>query len=70
MSGDVDSTGRLEDGQEFWIAEVRGTKVTIHFGKLGTTGHKATRELGSIKAAEEFLADRLRKKLEAGFKPV
>ncbi|TFH06924.1 MAG: WGR domain-containing protein [Candidatus Thorarchaeota archaeon] len=68
-------TGRLVQGepgngsQKFWNAEVKGNSVTIHFGKVGTTGTVGCREFKDYEAAEIFLAQRVRKKLEEGYKP-
>ena len=68
-------TGRLVQGdsgngsQKFWNAEVKGNSVTIQFGTVGTTGTKACREFKNYEAAETFLAQRVRKKLEEGYKP-
>lgn len=70
MAGDRQSTDRYEDGNDFWIAEILGTSVTIRFGKIGTTGHKASRDFSSFKDAKEFAEKRLQKKIEEGFKPV
>ncbi len=56
--------------QQFWNAEVNGKSVTIHFGKVGTPGHRGSREFSSIDAAESFLAQRVRQKLEEGYKPL
>ena len=56
--------------QQFWNAEVNGKSVTIHFGKVGTRGHPGSREFSSIEAAEHFLAQRVRQKLEEGYKPL
>jgi predicted DNA-binding WGR domain protein len=70
------ATGRLiqddpiNGTQQFWNAEVNGKSVTIHFGKVGTPGHRGSREFPSIDAAERFLAQRVRQKLEEGYKPV
>ena len=68
-------TGRLflgesnSEDQKFWNAEIKGTSVTIHFGKVGTPGTTGCREFTSYEAAEVFLAQRVRKKLEEGYKP-
>ena len=68
-------TGRLIQGdsnsgdQKFWNAEIKGTSVTIQFGKVGTQGTTGSREFASYEAAEGFLAQRVRKKLEEGYKP-
>jgi predicted DNA-binding WGR domain protein len=59
-----------DDDQKFWNAELIGKSVTIHFGKVGTSGHRGTREFSSIAAAEQFLAQRVRQKLEEGYKPL
>ena len=68
-------TGRLiqkdsnSGDQKFWNAEIKGTSVTIQFGKVGTQGTTGCREFTSYEAAEVFLAQRVRKKLEEGYKP-
>lgn len=68
-------TGRLIQGlsesgnQKFWNAEIKGSSVTIHFGTVGTPGTIGCREFSSYEAAENFLAQRVRKKLEEGYKP-
>jgi len=68
-------TGRLIQGesdkehQKFWNAEINGNSVTIHFGTIGTPGITGCREFNSYEAAEVFLAKRVRKKLEEGYKP-
>ncbi len=55
--------------QKFWDAEIKGNSVTIHFGTVGTQGTRGSREFPSYEAAENFLAQRVRKKLEEGYKP-
>ena len=68
-------TGRLVQGepgngsQKFWKAEVKGNSVTIYFGTVGTPGTVGCREFKNYEAAETFLAQRVRKKLEEGYKP-
>lgn len=57
------------EDQQFWNAEIKGTSVTIHFGKVGTQGTRGSREFTTYKAAEIFLSQRVRKKLEEGYKP-
>ena len=52
-----------------WKAEVKGNSVTIQFGKVGTAGTTGCREFTTYEAAETFLAQRVRKKLEEGYKP-
>ncbi len=56
--------------KEFYQVEISGHTVTIQFGKIGTTGHRASREFTSNKQAEEFVIVRIRKKLEDGFREV
>jgi len=69
-------TGRLiqkdsiNGTQQFWNAELNGKSVTIHFGKVGTPGHRGSREFSSIDEAEMFLAQRVRQKLVEGYKPL
>jgi predicted DNA-binding WGR domain protein len=72
-SEDSTNTGRYEkvDGMkdpEFWLAEIEGTTVTIQFGKVGTSGHRASRQFTSIQEAKEFVEKRLKDKLTQGFK--
>ena len=55
--------------QKFWNAEIKGNSVTIHFGKVGTQGTRGSREFITYEAAEVFLSQRVRKKLEEGYKP-
>ncbi|MCK5265657.1 MAG: WGR domain-containing protein, partial [Candidatus Thorarchaeota archaeon] len=43
--------------------------VTVHFGTVGTQGTRGSREFPTYEAAETFLAQRVRKKLEEGYKP-
>ena len=68
-------TGRLVKGdltsgnRKFWDAEIKRNSVTIHFGKVGTKGTRGCREFTSYEAAENFLSQRVRKKLEEGYKP-
>ena len=59
----------ISGDQKFWDAEIKGTSVTIHFGKVGTQGTRGSREFPTYEAAESFLAQRVRKKLEEGYKP-
>ncbi|MFX1369487.1 MAG: WGR domain-containing protein [Promethearchaeota archaeon] len=55
---------------KFWEAEATGKFVTIRFGKIGTSGHRATREFGSVEEAERFMAERLLNQIEKGYRPV
>jgi predicted DNA-binding WGR domain protein len=70
------NTGRLiqDDSingtKQFWNAELNGKSVTIHFGRVGTAGHRGSREFSSVEAAEVFLAQRVRQKLDEGYKPL
>ncbi|MHA1908557.1 MAG: WGR domain-containing protein [Candidatus Thorarchaeota archaeon] len=70
MSSKVINTGRYESSTDFWSAEIRGKSVTIHFGKVGRNGTRAAREFGSQAEAEYFVNDRLKGKIEEGFKLV
>ena len=68
------STGRLEFNDaargrhEFWKADLEGRTVTIHFGKVGTEGHKGSREFRTNEEARDFLNKRLKQKVDEGFK--
>ena len=55
---------------EFWIGETKGVAVTIHFGKVGTPGHRGSREFKTTEAAKEFLTKRIQQKIEEGYKKV
>ena len=61
-----EKTGR----HEFWIGEAKGKAVTIQFGKVGTQGHRGSREFVTSEAAREFLDKRLQQKLAEGYKQV
>ncbi|MHA2140017.1 MAG: WGR domain-containing protein [Candidatus Thorarchaeota archaeon] len=60
-------TGSAGMAHEFWIATVEGKFVTIHFGKTGTAGYKASREFGTNQEARDFMLDRLRAQIEKGY---
>ncbi|MHA2353419.1 MAG: WGR domain-containing protein, partial [Candidatus Thorarchaeota archaeon] len=70
MSKDRFSTYRLElkedstGKHDFWIGESHGKSVTIHFGNVGTPGHRASREFNTAQAAKEFLMKRHQKKVD------
>lgn len=74
LSADMKNTGRYEQSHEiyerpkFWEYEIRETTVTIHFGKIGTRGIRASRDFISQDAAKEFVEKRLEEKLNEGFK--
>lgn len=76
MSGKELTTGRLEFKDEstgrhdFWIGETHGKAVSIHFGKVGSPGHRGTREFKTAEAAREFLERRLQQKIEEGYQQV
>lgn len=67
------STGRYEfkDDYEnkFWEGYVEGNAVTLRFGKVGTSGLRASREFNSSESAKEFLEMRLQKKINEGYRP-
>ncbi len=67
MSEKIEYTARYEHNGEFWYAEIKRNVVTVHFGKIGTIGHAASREFGSIEAAKEFVKKRLASKIAQGF---
>lgn len=73
-SKDTESTGRYEFKDEhdhkFWEGEVKGKAVTLHFGKIGTSGLRASREFTTVKSAKEFLEMRLQQKIREGFRLV
>jgi predicted DNA-binding WGR domain protein len=76
MSSRDSSSGRYERKDkasglhEFWIGETKGVAVTIHFGKVGTPGHRGSREFKTTEAAKEFLTKRIQQKIEEGYKKV
>ena len=61
--------GRYENKElnEFWSAEIHGKFVTIHFGSIGATGHRATREFDNHAMAKAFVEEQVRKKLDRGY---
>ena len=62
------TTIRYEFNGRFWFGTVEGKFVHLQFGKIGTRGHKASREFPSAKAAIEFLEMRLKEKIDDGFR--
>ncbi len=73
-SNNRESTGRYEFKDEydhkFWKGEIEGKAVTLHFGKVGTSGLRASREFTSVESAKKFLEERLQQKIRGGFKLV
>jgi predicted DNA-binding WGR domain protein len=67
-------TGRYEFKDEhehkFWEGMVEGKAVTFRFGKVGTSGLRASREFTTTQSAEEFLEMRLQKKINEGYRLV
>ncbi|MGY5858879.1 MAG: WGR domain-containing protein [Candidatus Thorarchaeota archaeon] len=61
-----ESTGR----HDFWIGETHGKSVAIHFGKVGSPGHRGFREFKTAEAAGQFLESRLNQKIEEGYQQV
>ena len=76
MSGEDLTTGRLEfkdestGSHEFWIGTTHGKAVTIQFGKVGTVGHRGSREFKTAEAARKYLEGRLQQKIEEGYQLV
>lgn len=70
------STGRLElrdetkGKRDFWMGELKGRTVTIHFGKIGTLGHTGARDFKTNQEARDFLDKRLKQKTNEGFQRV
>jgi len=75
-SSKIKRTGRYEipsrekEEGKFWEAETSGKFVTIRFGKIGTSGHRASREFSNEDEAERFMAGRLLDHIEKGYRPV
>ena len=59
-----------EYNHKFWKGEIEGKAVTFHFGKVGTSGLRASREFTSVESAKKFLEERLQKKIREGFRLV
>jgi predicted DNA-binding WGR domain protein len=55
---------------EFWMGEIKGKAVMVHFGKVGTPGHTGSREFKTTDAAKEFLLKRLQQKIAEGYQQV
>ncbi len=70
MSSKVINTGRYESSTDFWSAEIRGKSITVRFGKIGRNGTRASREFGSQAEAEYFVGERVKAKIEEGFRLV
>jgi len=73
-SKDKKSTGRYEFKDEhehkFWEGEIEGKAVTLRFGKVGTSGLRASREFASSDSAKEFLDEKLQMKIKDGYRLV
>ncbi|MHA2025107.1 MAG: WGR domain-containing protein [Candidatus Thorarchaeota archaeon] len=70
----VSTSGRYEFKNEhehkFWEVSIEEKIVTLRFGKVGTSGHRASREFTSAESAREFLEMRRQKKIKEGYIPV
>jgi predicted DNA-binding WGR domain protein len=73
-SNSKEGTGRYEFKDEnehkFWKCDIEGKAVTLHFGKVGTSGLRASREFTSVESAKKFLEERLLKKIREGYRLV
>jgi len=67
------STGRYELKNEhehkFWEGSIEGKAVALRFGRVGTSGLRASREFTSEESAREFLELRLQQKIKEGYRP-
>ena len=74
VSNDEEGTGRYEFKDEydhkFWKGNIEGKAVTLHFGKVGTDGLRASREFTTIDSAKKFLEERLQQKIREGYRLV
>lgn len=76
MSTSDFATGRYERKDEdsglheFWMGDIVGKAILVHFGKVGTPGHRGSREFKTTKAAREFLEKRLQQKMDDGYQKV
>jgi predicted DNA-binding WGR domain protein len=68
--GRYEQTRKSNPNPKFWAYEIRDTTVTIQFGKLGTSGVKASRDFDTVTDAEVFVEARLKTKLKGGYWPV
>ena len=59
-----------EHEHKFWEVSIEGKIVTLRFGKVGTSGHRASREFTSAESARKFLEMRRLKKMKEGYIPV
>lgn len=72
MAEGAKTTGRYENAEthRFWSAKVVGTFVTISFGNIGASGHRASREFSTPEAAERFVIEQVKSKIAEGFRKV
>jgi predicted DNA-binding WGR domain protein len=61
------SIGTSEETHDYWSAIVDGRFVTIHFGRVGTSGHKASREFRNNQEARDFMLERLKVQMDKGY---
>src|SRR5438034_4480221 len=52
---------------KFWEIGQSGTKVTVHFGRIGTNGQTQAKDLGTWEAAADRVRRLVREKLAEGY---
>jgi predicted DNA-binding WGR domain protein len=55
---------------KFWEISQAGSRVTVHFGRIGTSGQTQTKDLGSWDAGAERVRKLVNEKLREGYKEV
>jgi predicted DNA-binding WGR domain protein len=61
---------RRGTSSKFWSPKVTGSKLFVHFGRIGTTGQTRERKLASAAAAKAELAKVVAEKLAKGYRLV
>jgi DNA ligase-1 len=52
---------------KFWEIDIRGREVTVHFGRIGTTGQRETKSFGDPAAARKHAAKKIDEKVNKGY---
>ena len=60
---------RFELEEKFWAVAVDGTSLLIHFGKIGSDGHRQIKTLPSAETAGKLAAKLIADKTKKGYQP-
>ena len=55
------------NSKKFWELTLRGAEVTVHFGRIGTSGQGETKTFPNAEAATKHADSKIREKLNKGY---